>query len=211
MFCKNCGAPIENDAHYCKVCGTHITQSIPTSKAANPSFFKRKSFRGVIFFLLVVIICVTAYFSFQRYNSSLGYFDNNRWGTSIENFEKKYPAGYEYDKDTNDSKTSFSIPINNFEGVSFDSEETAACIFQDNKFYYVQIFFRTDDPFKDANTIVESLTKKLGTPSEAEPQYGTYRWDTAKSNIEVAVISRTAVAIWFGDISNPHNSLSNSI
>ena len=121
--------------------------------------------------------------------------------------KKKYPDGHEYDKDPTDTKTSFSIPINNFEGVSFDSEETAACIFQDGKFYYVQIFFRTEDPFKDADNIAESLTKKLGTPSKSEPQYSTYRWDTPKSNIEVTVLSRTAVAIWFGDIASPYNTL----
>lgn len=207
MFCKNCGVPIEENAHFCKNCGTPISTATSGSKSPRTSFRKNKSLRIVILALLLLIICATGCFFIRKYNASLGYFDNNKWGISIERFEKKYSTGYEYDKDSADTKTSFSIPIKSFESVNFDLEETASCIFQDGQFYYVQIFFRTEDPFKDANNIAESLTKKLGTPSKSEPQYGTYHWDMPKSNIEVTVLSRTAVAIWYGDISSPYNTL----
>ena len=207
MFCKNCGAPVEANARFCKECGTRITVSKPTLKTTDHSFLKRKSFRFIIFFLILVIISTTGYFAYHKYRSSLGYFDNNKWGLPIESFMKKYPDGHEYDQDSSDTKTSFSIPINSFEGVKFNAEENASFIFQDGKFYYVQLFFRTDDPFTDADTIAESLTQKLGSPSKSEPQYGTYHWDTPKSNIEVTVLSRTAVAIWYGDISSPYNKL----
>lgn len=105
------------------------------------------------------------------------------------------------------AKLLFSIPINSFEGLSFNSEETAACIFQDGKFYYVQILFRVDDAFSATDSLEEKLTKKYGTPAKYEPQYGSYRWDTSKSNITVTAISDTAVAVWFADIDSPYNPL----
>ena len=207
MFCKNCGAPVEANARFCKECGTCITLSNPTFQSTANSFLKRKSFCLIILFLAIAIICTTGYFSYRKYSSSLGYFDSNKWGLSIESFKKKYPDGHEYDRDSTDTATSFSIPISSFEGVRFNAEESVSFSFQDGKFYYVQLLFRTDDPFKDADAIAESLTRKLGTPSKSEPQYSTYHWDTSKSNVEVTVLSRTAVAVWYGDISSPYNKL----
>lgn len=202
MYCPKCGSLIESNSVFCKNCGTKLHLSNHTSSSP-------KSKKAIAISLVIVVLFICSAIEYFRISSttSFGYYDNNKWGISIDYFKKKYPDGYEYDKDPEDSKTTFSIPINSFEGLSFNSEETAACIFQDGKFYYVQILFRVDDAFSATDSLEEKLTKKYGTPAKYEPQYGSYRWDTSKSNITVTAISDTAVAVWFADIDSPYNPL----
>lgn len=200
MYCPKCGSLIDSKSRFCKNCGAKIG-----SPWHIPSSLKSKRSIAILLIIAALLICLIGACFYHLRSDSLGYYDNNRWGISIEDFKKKYPNGHEYDKDPTDNKTSFSIPINSFEGVSFNSEETAACIFQNGEFYYVQIFFRVDDAFSATDDLEEKLTRKYGDPVEYEPQYGSYKWKTSESSITVTAISHTAVAVWFADIDSPYN------
>ena len=211
MFCKNCGAPIEPDAHFCKKCGYSIDIVSKETQESRSRFspvsrpFKRAEF----YFLLVILIAVLIgllFFYFIKRPSRNGYFNGCPWGISYDDFIKQYsdPNGTEYDKNPSDNLKEYIIYRNSLSSIdgAFGIETYE---FTNDKLQSVSYLIL---PQKDSATTCDDIALVMyksykalyGKPQESDDSI-RYVWATSKSNIEIFNTQAGVVYITFKDIS----------
>jgi hypothetical protein len=76
-YCRKCGAKLDEDARFCRVCGTPVTGTVAPSEAPMPRRVRRQHIFPVI--ILVAVLAVAFFFAvfafvpFQSVNSNQSY------------------------------------------------------------------------------------------------------------------------------------------
>lgn len=114
-----------------------------------------------------------------------GLFDGNKWGTSIDKIESKYPDGYR-GSDNTEEESSYLVKIDNYEKID-GASALVVFKFDEDGLYKIFVFVTTDDDvlpnYKEQQIIKHQLIDLYGEPDDESVYSST--WETEKSNIKL--------------------------
>lgn len=188
-ICAECGNENSVDATECIYCGCPLEEkeespivevgepiSVQKVFVEQPKDNKKKIVIPAIALLVIVVILLL----FTRNNVDHGYFDNNKWGMSREEIEKKYGDNITesfLDEDALAQYTSNYMGIENLNSmVQFEFNDK-------DELYQIFLMISNESQMSNAevyNMVVDKYTKAYGDSEETE--YGLI-WKTDKTQI----------------------------
>lgn len=170
--CPECGKEISDQAASCPNCGYEFKNE------------KRTQIKKLPVLLGIVVLIIIALFFVIRIignNSSKGYYDGNKWGSSREEIKNKYGENISESYLSSDALAMFLTKYNGIEGidamVQFEFDE------DDGLNTVLLIIANTESQMSDSEAydmIINSLTETYGESEEVD--YGL-SWETKESLI----------------------------
>lgn len=203
MKCPDCNQLVSNRASHCPNCGCPIE-----SIQAEATSLKKSKIKQVIrFFLLFIIValCIIAFSRLSLKLSHQGYYNQHKWGTSYESFQKMYPD--DASLKSNQDSDSFLRMEHSFEEIS-DLDIVENYSFSDGKLYSVNvILYPSNNSDMNIRQLSKDITKKYNNFygvadcfENGSLNTKVYKWHSPKS--EITLYSSNIIMIDYKDSSH---------
>lgn len=202
MYCRNCGAPLDDDALFCSTCGYKVQNFKTTPKRVklrsihiNKKIFYLIGLAIGIFAVLCVIVGIVT-----ESTKDPGYYNDIMWGTSYDNIKSSLPEE-SITSETEIEITVKSKTVKNYNNLSVFENY----LFDDSGLYGVEcdIFIPRGNPVTSqeiAQTLVDEYSESYG---EYVKDVKGYQWETKKSSI-ILKVQKESVHIFFFELDTPN-------
>lgn len=202
--CSECGSDVSEKALECPKCGCPIELTVKDVNENKKMHIKKITLRIVLIVGIAFIMAILIWKIATKPDIS-GYYEGIKWGTSLENIEKRLDGEDTYISRNEDTNTISYIKADydNKSGVDaliyyeFDSDMLKAI--------NVCLTNGDESAFTDGALIDEYMNKFNDLYGEAEESLLGYVWKTEKSEIELTYLGSNLIIINYKDINKIDN------
>lgn len=197
MFCRNCGAELQESASVCPKCGTAV--NVPVASAATKSSQRNLPKKSTLIasVLVVILIALTAWYFLRP--TDPGYYQNIPWGTSYEDFMQEHPEAFgkqSSDGSANVFSTGAPDSLHGFEDEEIDGDILLMYKFDKNELYQASwTSLNSAQSESLIPEIIKKYNKLYNKPIRSDdPTINTdlkeynYIWETKESTIQLLAV-----------------------